>query len=94
MALDTALRRMGHDVIGMEHYVAEGATPLEKCLADVRSADVYVVIVAWRYGYQPKESAVNPLRRSITELEYAAAKETGKSILAFLLDPTAPWPTG
>ncbi len=91
-ALDTALRRMGHDVIGMEHYVAEGSTPLDRCLADVRSADVYIVIVAWRYGYVPRDESANPQSRSITELEYEVAVESGKSILAFLLDPTAPWP--
>jgi hypothetical protein len=90
-ALDTALRRMGHDVIGMEHYVAEGTTPLERCLADVRSADVYIVVAAWRYGYVPRDPSANPHGRSITELEYEAAIESGKSVLAFLLDPTAPW---
>jgi len=91
-ALDTALRRMGHDVIGMEHYVAQGSTPLEQCLADVRSADVYIVVAAWRYGYVPQDPSANPCRRSITELEYEAAAGSGKSILAFLLDPAAPWP--
>ena len=91
-ALDTALRRMGHDVIGMEHYVAQGSTPLEQCLADVRSADVYIVVAAWRYGYVPQDPSANPCCRSITELEYEAAAGSGKSILAFLLDPTAPWP--
>jgi hypothetical protein len=90
-ALDSALRRMGHDVIGMEHYVAEGSTPLERCLADVRSADVYIVVAAWRYGYVPRDPSANPHGRSITELEYEAAIESGKSVLAFLLDPTAPW---
>ena len=35
-AVDRTLRRMGHDVIGMEQYVAEGNKPLDRCLADVR----------------------------------------------------------
>jgi hypothetical protein len=91
-AFDIALHRMGHDVIGMEHYVAEGTTPLERCVADVRSSDIYIVIVAWRYGYIPRGECVNPQGRSITELEYEAAVGSGKSILAFLLDPVAPWP--
>jgi hypothetical protein len=88
-----ALRRMGHDVIGMEEYVAESMTPLARSVADVRSADVYVVIVAWRYGYVPVDTASNPQKRSITELEYEAAEgPPEKPILAFLLDPAAPWP--
>lgn len=89
-ALDTALRRMGHEVIGMEHYVAEGSTPLGRCLTDVKTADIYIVIVAWRYGFIP--TAANPACKSITELEYEAAVDSGRSILAFLLDPTEPWP--
>ena len=89
--VDLALRRMSHDVIGMEQYVAEGGKPLDRCLADVRSADAYLLILAWRYGYIPQDPA-NPLKRSITELEYEAAIASGKPVLAFLLEPSAPWP--
>jgi hypothetical protein len=91
-AVDAALRRMGHDVIGMEQYVAEGTTPLDKCLQDVRSSDAYIVIVGWRYGFRPEDATLNPCSRSITELEYLEAVQQGKSILAFLLDPETPWP--
>ncbi len=91
-AVDRTLRRMGHDVIGMEQYVAEGNKPLDRCLADVRQADLYVVIAGWRYGYQPVDQPP-PGRLSITALEYGAAEAAGKTILAFLLDPTMPWPT-
>ena len=92
LAVDRTLRRMGHDVIGMEQYVAEGNKPLDRCLADVRTADLYLVIVAWRYGYVPPDQAA-PETFSITELEYRAAENAGKPILAFLLDPDTPWPT-
>jgi hypothetical protein len=91
-AVDQALRRMGHDVIGMEQYVAEQSTPLDRCLRDVRTADLYLVIVAWRYGYAPIDEKLNPAKLSITELEFEEAVEHGKPILAFLLDPEAPWP--
>jgi Domain of unknown function (DUF4062) len=30
-AVDRTLRRMGHNVIGMEQYVAEGSKPVERC---------------------------------------------------------------
>jgi Domain of unknown function (DUF4062) len=91
-AVDRALRRMGHDVIGMEQYIAEGSKPVDRCRADVRAADVYVIIVAWRYGYVPSGTASPPDKRSITEIEFEEAKIGGKPILAFLLDPDAPWP--
>ena len=90
-AVDRTLRRMGHDVIGMEQYIAEGGKPVERCKADVRIADVYVIIVAWRFGHVPDPSVLPPSPRSITEIELAEAKTNGKAVLAFLLDPETPW---
>jgi hypothetical protein len=90
-AVDRTLRRMGHDVIGMEQYIAEGSKPVDRCKADVRIADVYVIIVAWRFGYVPDPSVTPPSPRSITEIELAEAKTNGKAVLAFLLDPETPW---
>ena len=49
------LRKVGHDVIAMEDYVATDERPAAKCLADVASSDVYVGLIAWRYGYVPTE---------------------------------------
>jgi hypothetical protein len=91
-AVDRTLRRMGHDVIGMEQYIAEGSKPVDRCKADVRASDAYVIIVAWRYGYVPGRASSPPDLRSITEIELAEAHSNGKPILAFLLDPEAPWP--
>ena len=52
-AVYRALRRLGHDVVAMEDYVASDQRPLDRCLDDVASSDVYIGIVAWRYGYVP-----------------------------------------
>jgi Domain of unknown function (DUF4062)/AAA ATPase domain len=83
------LRQMKHDVIAMEDYVATDQRPTEKCLADVAASDLYIGIFAWRYGYIPPE--MTPQHKSITELEYRKALETGKSCLIFLLDEDATW---
>lgn len=91
-AVDRTLRRMGHDVIGMEQYIAEGSKPVDRCKADVRAADAYVIIVAWRFGYVPGRNASPPDGRSITEIELTEAKDCGKPVLAFRLDPETPWP--
>jgi hypothetical protein len=91
-AVDRTLRRMGHDVIGMEQYVAEGSKPVDRCKDDVRAADAYVIIVAWRFGHVPGGTASPPDRRSITEIELNEAQLSQKPVLAFLLDPEAPWP--
>jgi hypothetical protein len=81
---------MEHTVIGMEDYVAADERPLDKCLRDVARSDVYVGVFAWRYGFVPAEG--NPDGRSITELEYRRAEETGKPRLVFVLHDDAPWP--
>jgi hypothetical protein len=83
-----ALRKMKHDVIAMEDYIATDKRPLDKCLADVAQCDIYIGIYAWRYGYIPPEQ-----EKSITELEYREAVRKGKPCLLFLLDEEAPWPT-
>jgi hypothetical protein len=85
-----ALRRLGHEDVAMEYYVAEDRRPLDRSLDDVASCDVYVGIFAWRYGYIPK--AGNPEQKSITELEYRRALATGKTCLIFVISDDALWP--
>lgn len=85
------LRQLRHDVIAMEDYVATDQRPLDKCLNDVTTCDIYVGIFAWRYGYIPDQD--NPERRSITELEYRKAGEVGIPRLIFILKDDASWPT-
>ncbi|WP_440955389.1 DUF4062 domain-containing protein [Methanosarcina sp. Mfa9] len=80
------LRKMGHEDIGMEHFVAEDKRPVDKFLEDVASCDLYIGIFAWRYGYIP-----DGYDESLTELEYRKAVEKGKSCLLFLLHEDAPW---
>jgi hypothetical protein len=84
------LRSLRHDVVAMEDYVAADQRPLDQCLQDVRDADVYVGIFAWRYGYVPDTE--NPEGKSITELELCEAERLGKPRLVFVLKNTAPWP--
>lgn len=84
-----ALRKMQHDVIAMEDYVAADKRPLEQCLEDVRRCDLYIGIFAWRYGFVPK--TLNPGKRSITELEFREAEKRKKPALVFVLKADAPW---
>ena len=68
---------------GMERYTAQSVIPLIKCLRDVRECDIYILLIAERYGYIPVDNILNPNERSITELEYEEAVKTGKEILVF-----------
>jgi hypothetical protein len=99
-AVAAVLRRMGHQPIGMEEYVAEGIRPLSRCLEDVRKCDAFIGILAWRYGYVPTDAGeattVFPAgttlgETSITEFEYREAVASKKQPLMFLLDPQADW---
>jgi len=89
-AVKAELERAGFDVECMEKYPAFDRRPKDKCLADVAQCDCYVLIVALRYGFQPKDD--NPGKLSITQLEYQEAVRLGKAPLVFLLDPDHPWP--
>ncbi|MCP2241900.1 DUF4062 domain-containing protein [Lentzea aerocolonigenes] len=82
------LRRLQIDDVTMEYYVAEPDRPVDVCLRDVRSCDVYLGIFAWRYGHVPEGHG----GLSITELEYRAAIDADKPCLIFMLDENASWP--
>lgn len=84
------LRRMGHEDVAMEYYIAEDLRPVDRCLRDVAGCDLYIGIFAWRYGWIPGEA--NPEGYSITEMEYRQALRHGKPCLIFLLSDEAPWP--
>jgi hypothetical protein len=85
-----AIRKAGHQDIAMEYYVAEDKRPVDRCLRDVRSSDLYIGVFAWRYGWIPAKN--NRRHLSITEMEYREALKSGKPCLIFLLDSSVPWP--
>ena len=86
-AVYDVLNQLGHKVIAMEDYVASDKRPLQQCLTDVASCDIYIVLLAWRYGYIPPNH-----EKSITELEYQQATKSNMERLIFILDETAAWP--
>ena len=85
-AVYVALRRLGHQSVAMEDYVATDQPPLEKSLDDLRNSDVAVFIIAWRYGYVPAGQ-----QYSMTELELRTAREARIPCLIFLVSDSVPW---
>ena len=87
---------MGFFPRGMESFPASGDPPLEECLARISGtesedpSDLLVVVSAYRYGWVPEDQSPHE-HKSITWLECLQAEETGQEILAFLVDPSAPW---
>jgi hypothetical protein len=86
-AVYRALRQMRHDVLSMEDYGAADERPLDRCLRDVAASDLYVGLIAWRYGFVPPGQ-----HRAITHLEYLEAGRSGRPRLLFLAADDAPWP--
>lgn len=85
-----ALDKAGYHVLAMESYVAEDAIPVDKCKADVEVADIFVGLIAFRYGFVPPPQHDNPDGLSITELEYRHATAKQKPRLMFILHEDAP----
>jgi hypothetical protein len=83
------LARMRYIPIAMEDYVARDARVRDECLRDVAECEIYLGILAWRYGHVPADD--NPQGLSITELEYHQAERLQKPRLIFMLDPGAQW---
>lgn len=78
---------MRHEDVAMEYYIAEAMRPLERCLEDVEACDLYVLLLAFRYGSIPEGH-----QHSYTELEFRHALDLKKPMLVFILDPNANWP--
>lgn len=87
-AVEAVLRLRQH-AIAMEHYVATDQRPLEKCVSDVQSSDIYVGIIGWRYGFIPDGHD-----KSITHLELEAATAAKIPRLIFLCHPDTRVDTG
>jgi hypothetical protein len=78
----------------MESYTGVNMSPLEKCLSDVQNCNIYILLVANRYGFIPKDPRLNPGNKSITELEYDTAMAGNKQVLVFMAiegDPQFPF---
>jgi hypothetical protein len=69
----------------MEHLTAEDADPVDVSLRMVQEADVYLGILAYRYGTIPDSRST-----SITEMEYDQAVESKKPRLMFFIHKDHP----
>ncbi|HZN18078.1 MAG TPA: ATP-binding protein [Micromonosporaceae bacterium] len=79
-----AVARAGMSPVDMRYFVAREGQPAAYCRQQVRSCDVYVAVVGWRYGSLVPEEGI-----SYTELEFREATNAGLPRLVFLLDRTA-----
>jgi DNA-binding transcriptional regulator LsrR (DeoR family) len=91
-AVVSSLRKAGHTVDAMEDFPPVDERPVEECRRRVSESDLYVGILAWRYGHMPQNSTYKS--KSVTELEYWAAVDRNIECLLFLVDDNVPWVPG
>jgi hypothetical protein len=75
------LSDLNFTIKGMEKFGARKSCPLDTCLLEVTNADVYIGIIAYRFGSVESETG-----KSFTQLEYEKALSLNKEILIYLLD--------
>jgi tetratricopeptide (TPR) repeat protein len=85
--MDACLRQ-GMFPVMMEHLPASDAEAVPASLKMVDDADIYLLILAHRYGYVPE--ANNPTGISVTEHEYNRAAERKMPILTFAMHEDHP----
>lgn len=81
--VEDAVLRADMQPVGMERFTASARPTVEECERLAAECDVYVGIIAHRYGWIPDDHD-----HSITELEYDAAAE--KPRFMFQIDPGLP----
>ena len=70
------LKRYDVNIVGMEEFGARKDSPLTTCLKEVEQSNIYIGIIANRWGSIEEESG-----KSYTQLEYEKAIEKDKEIL-------------
>jgi hypothetical protein len=86
MAIEVCLRS-GTTPVAMEYFEAGARNAAELCRRKIDDSDLYVGIVAHRYGHIDPEAG-----RSITEIEFDHAGKRRLDRLCFLVDRSYPWP--
>lgn len=79
-----ALRSSGFEVDSMEDWSADADAPREFSVARLKGCNLCILLVGFRRGYIPETG-----ERSITQLEYDAARTHHIDVLPFLLEEVA-----
>jgi len=82
-----ALHRLETIVRGMEYFGSKPGSPVEECIAAVRSCKVYIGIFGMRYGSIPDGQEL-----SMTHLEYKEAQDNKMPSLIYIIDENQPIP--
>jgi hypothetical protein len=85
------IQRLNQSVIQLETFGAKPGSPVSVCKELAASADLLIVVLAHKYGWIPSKEQGGNGNKSITWLEVEAADSKDIPVLAFLVNPDAPW---
>ncbi|MBU1701420.1 MAG: DUF4062 domain-containing protein [Candidatus Eisenbacteria bacterium] len=86
-ALKKALKQYSFDAYLSEHDGADWAASCTKCLSELESSDIYVLMVGERYGSIPdkhEDSEVYDGKTSVTHGEFKKALQLNKPVLVYV----------
>jgi len=88
--LDVIARAGRMAAVAMEHFTAEDRPTVKACRDRAADCELFVGIVAHRYGWEP-EGQANGEEKSITWLEYEAARAARRPCLMFVIEKAVPF---
>jgi len=83
-----AIEESKNEFVGMENFQSHTHEPSAFCAENVEECDVFVLIVAYRYGFIPAGE-----KNSITQSEYEHALRKKIPVRIYLMDDNQPWPS-
>jgi hypothetical protein len=83
-AVEKQLRAFNIEPVNAEGWLPDGTKSWERIEREIRSSDVFVLIVGERYGWIPDKGPKSGLGRSVTHLEADEARALGLPVLPFL----------
>jgi hypothetical protein len=82
-----AIRQLGAVDVAMEHFGARDQRPVDECKRLIKEeSDIFLGVYAHRYGFIPKGG-----KKSISEIEYAAATDARLQRFIYMVDDEHPW---
>lgn len=87
LAVKRIIERLDMRPIDMANFGSQSGDAKDVSLKEVRKANIFIGIIAHRYGYVPEGST-----KSVTEQEFDEATRLKMPRLMYLVDPTYDWP--
>ena len=80
--------RLNVKILGMEKFGARSSAPLDTCLEEVGSSDIFIGIISFRFGSVDKAT-----KKSFSQLEYERAYQKKEIMIYFMSDEALIFPT-